>query len=368
MPVLNDIPVGTIAALGGFAGGIVLGIAARWGRFCTLGAIEDVVLGNNADRLRMWALAIGIAALASFSLDAAGLVDLKHSFYLSAPAGFASTLAGAVLFGLGMAFVGTCGFGMLARIGGGDLKSIVTFMVMGISAYATVGGATGYLREALFPMPPAPASPAGIAHSVSGASGIPVLVIAALLFVVSLAWAVSSPGLRSNFRRMASAVAVGLAVAWGWYVTGNLAQSDFESHRLVSYTFSVPLGETLVYFMTMTGASLNFGIGAVAGVVVGAFLTAIRRNEFRWEACDDAIELRRQMIGGFLMGTGGVLAQGCTVGQGLSAASLLAWSAPVALTGIFIGAWLGLQYLVTGNILDAIRALVPNRYKQGETG
>ncbi|MCB1428979.1 MAG: YeeE/YedE family protein [Nitratireductor sp.] len=363
-----ELSTGAIAALGGLAGGIILGIAARWGRFCTLGAIEDVVLGNNADRLRMWALAIGIAALASFLLEAGGIVNLRESFYLAAPASVLSTIVGAILFGLGMAFVGTCGFGMLARIGGGDLKSIVSFLVMGVSAYAAVGGATGYLRVALFPMPEAPSSPGGFGHAASEAFGIPLLAVAGTVFLAALAWALSSPTLRTSFRRMASAVAVGLVIAWGWVVTGYLARSDFEAERLASYTFSVPLGETLVYFMTMTGASLNFGIGAVAGVVIGAFLTAIRRNEFRWEACDDAIELRRQMIGGFLMGTGGVLAQGCTVGQGLSAASLLAWSAPLALAGIFIGAWLGLQYLVTGSILDAIRALTPNWFKQGETG
>ncbi|MEZ5801315.1 MAG: YeeE/YedE family protein [Nitratireductor sp.] len=366
--MLEELSTGTIAARGGLAGGLVLGIAARWGRFCTLGAIEDLVLGNNADRLRMWALAIGIAALASFTLDATGTVSVSESFYLAAPATVLSTFVGAILFGLGMAFVGTCGFGMLARIGGGDLKSIVSFLVMGISAYAAVAGATAYLRVTLFPMPDAPTSPAGFGHAIANATGLPLLAIAAIVFLIAAGWAVSSPSLRTNFRRLASAIGVGLAIAWGWYVTGYLAQSDFEAERLVSYTFTVPLGETLVYFMTMTGASLNFGIGAVAGVVLGAFLTAIRRNEFRWEACDDAIELRRQMIGGFLMGTGVVLAQGCTVGQGLSAAALLAWSAPVALAGIFIGAWLGLQYLVTGNILDALRALAPNWLKQGETG
>ncbi|MGI9354006.1 MAG: YeeE/YedE thiosulfate transporter family protein, partial [Rhizobiaceae bacterium] len=78
---------------------------------------------------------------------------------------------------------------------------------------------------------------------------------------------------------------------------------------------------------------------------------------FRWEACDDAREMRRQILGGFLMGVGGVTALGCTVRQGLSAASVLAWSAPLALGSIFIGAWLGLHILIEGSIAGPFRAV-----------
>ena len=95
--------------------------------------------------------------------------------------------------------------------------------------------------------------------------------------------------------------------------------------------------------MTMSGASLKFGIGAVLGVVTVLPITSLFQGHFRWEACDDAREMRRQILGGFLMGFGGVTALGCTVGQGLSAASVLAWSAPLALASIFIGAWFGLH-------------------------
>jgi len=347
----------SIAALCGFIGGVLLGFCARWGRFCTLGAIEDASLGGDFDRLRMWGLAIAIAIAGTYGLDQAGLIQISDSFYLYAPATLVATLAGGILFGIGMAFVGTCAFGTLARLGGGDLKSVVTFMVMGVSAYATMSGATSYLRVALFP-PAAPVSTsAGFAHFLGRAFGLaphaPAYAIALLAALICL----KSKTFRSNVRYLTTAVLVGLTIAFGWFATGYLAFDLFEPYPLESFRFSAPSGETLIYVMTMTGARLKFGIGAVAGVAVGAAATSLFQGYFRWEACDDARELRRQILGGLLMGFGGVTAVGCTVGQGLSAASTLAYPAPVALLSIFAGAWIGLHILVHGSVLEPLKSL-----------
>ncbi|MEP4434581.1 MAG: YeeE/YedE thiosulfate transporter family protein, partial [Hyphomicrobiales bacterium] len=167
----------------------------------------------------------------------------------------------------------------------------------------------------------------------------------------------SSTTLRTNRKMMATAVLVGLAIAFGWIVTGIWAQDVFNPYPLESFTFSAPLGEAIVYVMTMTGASLKFGIGAVAGVVFGAAATTLVQKHFRWEVCDDAREMRRQMLGGVLMGFGGVTAFGCTIGQGLTAASALAFSAPVALVGIYAGAWIGLHVLVHGSVWEPFKQL-----------
>ena len=110
--------------------------------------------------------------------------------------------------------------------------------------------------------------------------------------------------------------------------------------------------------MTMSSATLTFGVGGTIGVVVGAFIGAIARREFRWEGADDAREMRRHIVGAFLMGTGGVYAGGCTIGQGVSAASLLAISAPVVMLSIWCGAWLGLSFLMEGSIKGSLRSLV----------
>ena len=350
-----------IAALCGFAGGAVLGVAARWGRFCTLGAIEDASLAGDFDRLRMWGLAIAVAIAGTYSLDQAGYIDIASSFYLAAPTTLLATAVGALIFGIGMAFVGTCGFGTLARIGGGDLKSIVTFLVMGISSYATMSGATAYLRVALFPNSVDVETSAGFAHHIARMLGTgvhaPAYLLAGLLAAVCLAAAT----FRSNLRYVCAAGLVGAAIVFGWFGTGWLAFDDFDPVQLESFRFSAPMGETILYFMTMTGSRIGFGVGAVLGVVAGAAVTALAQGYFRWEACDDAREMRRQILGGFLMGVGGVTAVGCTVGQGLSAASTLAFSAPVALVSIYAGAWLGLHLLVHGSVIEPLRNLFSSR-------
>lgn len=354
---MEELGAGTIAALAGLVGGIALGFCARWGRFCTLNAIENAVLGGDDSGLRSWGMAIATGIIGAFALDQAGLIDVSSSFYLASPAGLLATMVGGLLFGFGMALVGTCGYGCLARIGGGDLKSVVTFLVMGISAYATLRGATAYLRVAIFPNPEPSDTPSSFAHAASAWIGtglhLTAYAIAAIIMIVCLA----SASFRSQGKKIAVGALVGLVITWGWFGTGYLAADDFDPYPLESFTFSAPLGETLIYVMTMTGSSLKFGISAVVGVVVGAAITSIVQTHFRWEACDDAREMRRQILGGFLMGVGSVTALGCTIGQGVSAASLLAFSAPVALLSIFVGAWIGLQILIDGTLMGPVRAL-----------
>ena len=110
--------------------------------------------------------------------------------------------------------------------------------------------------------------------------------------------------------------------------------------------------------MTMSNATLTFGIGSTLGVVLGAFIGAMIKHEFNWEGADDAREMRRHIVGAFLMGTGGVYAGGCAIGQGLSAASLLAISAPVVMLSMWCGAWLGLTYLMEGSVLERLRSII----------
>src|SRR3546814_7878364 len=86
--------------------------------------------------------------------------------------------------------------------------------------------------------------------------------------------------------------------------------------------------------ITYTGVKPDYGVGLVVGVGLGAALVTWRRHDVRWEACDDARELGRHIAGAVLMGVGGVFAMGCTIGQGVSAASLLAVSAPVAMLSV----------------------------------
>ena len=342
-----------LTPLVGLLGGVVLGLAARLGRFCTLGAIEDAIFGAGTRRLRVWALAIAASIAGVAILDLVGLVDPAQSFYLSRPVPLVSTVFGGAMFGLGMAFVGTCGFGSLARLGGGDLSSLVVFLVIGVTGYIASGGFVGELRVSLLPERATLPGESSIAHFLAANGGVPVwlvsLAIAALLLTTA----------RGLARRdILCGVAVGLAIIAGWAVTAWQSAEDFGETAIRSYSFVRPLGDTMIYAMTSSGTTLTFGVVGVAGTVLGAFLAALSTREFQWEACDDARTLKRQIVGAALMGTGGVFAMGCTVGQGISAASLLAVSAPVFLLAMFAGAWVGLQWLVRGTIIEPLREVL----------
>jgi len=133
-----------------------------------------------------------------------------------------------------------------------------------------------------------------------------------------------------------------------WWGTSFVADATLGSVDVQSHSFTAPLGRTLIYIMTSTAGGINFSVGSVVGVVVGGTIGSLIRGHFRWEACDDPQELRRQMFGAALMGIGGVIALGCTIGQGVSAFSTLSYSAPVTLGSIAVGGIFGLRQLVAG--------------------
>lgn len=363
---MDEWPTSMLVAVIGGLGGIVLGLAARLGRFCTLAAIEDAIFAQDYLRLRMWGLAMAVAILGVWSLAALDLVDFSQSLYHRLSLNPVVWVIGGVLFGIGMAFCGTCGYGTLARIGGGDLRALFTFLVLAISAYAAIAGPTALLRIAVLNPLALSSSGSGLPRTVEQIGGAGSLMTTTVTWLVALAliaWCLSSAKFRQSTKHVFWAIAVGFAIVSGWWATGWLGADPFEPQPLVSHTYSVPLGQTLIFVMTMSSTALTFGIAAVFGVVVGAFIGASIKREFRWEAPDDAHEMRRHLIGAVLMGTGGVYAGGCTIGQGLSGASVLAFSAPIVLVSVWCGVWLGLTYLMEGTIVGGLKALFDSRHE-----
>lgn len=355
---MGEVPAPYIVALVGALGGAALGLAARLGRFCTLAAIEDAMFSKDMRRLRMWSLAIGVAIVGVLVLSETGTVAFSHSLYHRLDVNPVAWIFGGVIFGVGMAFCGTCGFGTLARVGGGDLRALFVFFVLGVAAYMAVAGPTAQLRQIVFsPLDIEAGTTIHTFDEFVAAYPFGRWASAALAASFFVGWALWSQAFRTSHHHAFWAVVAGLAIVSGWWVTGTFGLDPFDPQPLVSHTYTVPLGQTLIYLMTMTNASLTFGVAATLGVIGGAFVGALIKREFRWEGADDAREMRRHLVGAFLMGTGGVLAGGCTIGQGLSAASVLAISAPIVLVSIWCGVWLGLTYLMEGSVRRGFRAL-----------
>ena len=346
--MLEFIGEANTAALFGLLGGVALGLAARVGRFCTLGAIEDVLYGTDDRRLRMWGIAIGVAIVTTHLGMHLGDFDYSQSAYLDRVWNPLGTVVGGLMFGYGMALSGNCGYGALARLGGGDLRSFVMVIVMGLSAYFVMSGPLAEARVWLFPVQTEATEPQGFSQLLDSSYGIAPLVSGLSIGGIVLAISMGSVQMRQSTSHLFWGAVVGLAISSGWLGTYWIAETGFGNEPIQTHTFAAPIGDTILYSMTASGTALSFSVGSVVGVIFGAFLGSLSKGHFRWEACEDPRELKRQMLGSAMLGPGAVLAVGCSVGQGISAFSMLAFSAPVAFISIFIGASFGLKQLITG--------------------
>lgn len=347
------------ATLAGVLVGVACGFTVRRARLCSFGAVEDAWMGGDTRRLRVFGLALAVALTGTQALVGLGLLDPAMSTYVQPALPWLSIAIGSTLFGLGMALVGTCGFGSLVRLGAGDLRSLIVMMVFGSVAYATLRGMLAPVRieviERVFWS--LPGGQKGDLAGLMDHFGVPYarIAVVGIASVVLVAAVGADPRLRRSPRLLLAGTTLGLGVVIGWWVTG-VAVDAFETlPRAQSLTFVSPVGRALYAVLTAPAALLEFGIGTLVGVVLGSFASALYDREFRWEAFDDDREMRRHLVGAVLMGGGGVLAGGCTIGQGVSAGSVMALSWPLAIGGMMVGARLGIAFLMEGSIGGLLR-------------
>lgn len=345
-------PVYKVAMLS-FLVGIVFGAVVNKTNFCTMGAVSDWVNMGNKGRLRSWFLAIGIATLVTQILQFKGVIDLNGAIYLTPNFGWLGYLVGGFLFGVGMTLASGCVNRTLVRVGGGNLKSLVVMIVIGLTAYMTMRGLLALVRINVFEVtninladhdipdqgiPTLASSVLGLANTALVHNIVTVIIAGGLI-----AYALKDRELRHSFDNILAGIAIGLIIPAGWYITGVVGFDDFEPLRLESYTFTGPIAEGLMYLMTFTGSTINFGIAAVFGMILGSFLYVILTGKFRLESFSDRGDMVRHLIGAVFMGFGGVLALGCTIGQGITGMTTLALGSFLALVSIIFGSALTMK-------------------------
>ena len=345
-------PVHQIALLALLVG-MVFGAVTSKTNFCTMGAVSDWVNIGSKDRLRAWFLAIGIAILTSQTMHATGVININDAFYLTPNFGWLGYLLGGFLFGIGMTLASGCGQRTLARVGSGNLKSLVVLTILGLTAYMTMRGLLALLRVNVIEVSNINLTQSGIVDQgigtlLAAATGLENiarvdLVLAILLGGGLVIFAFASKTFRGSFDNVLAGITIGLLIPAGWYITGVVGFDDFEPMRFESLTFIGPTGESLMYLMTFTGSAINFGIAAVFGVILGSFLYAILSGRFYVETFTDHADMVRHIVGAVLMGFGGVLALGCTIGQGITGMSTLATGSLMALISIIFGCALTLK-------------------------
>lgn len=341
-----------LLSLVGLACGTFIGAIARQQHFCTLSSLERYWYANDSRGVRTWALAGVVALVLTQLLRYNTNIDLDTSIFLMPNFNPVGAIIGGLSFGLGMALVGTCAFGALVRLGGGSLRSLVVLSTLAFSALAARGGILGRLRlrsNELFAIDLSFAGSQSIADIAAAIVGktltidIVLIVAATILF-----WIYRSSQYRHDFWQQFTGFCIGSAVAFGWWATSYFKQHSFNNVQIESASFVAPPGEILMQIIAFTGRLPDYSMGLTVGVVLGSAAISLLRSDVRWEACDSAPELGRHILGAILMGIGGIFALGCTIGQGISAFSLMAISAPIVLLSILLGARIGLSLLLGG--------------------
>ncbi|PMR73263.1 YeeE/YedE family protein [Billgrantia endophytica] len=322
----------------GLAIGVLFGAAGQASGFCLMRGLANRWTRRDSNKLRSFALAMATALLGSQALEAVGLVSLGNSLYPTPAPSWLAIPLGGVLFGYGMVLANGCGARSLVLLGSGNLRSFVVLVCLGLAAYMALSGVLAPLRIRLEDATTL-ALPARDLPQLAGVPGwLPALVLGGGL----LLWVMRSSQFRASPREWLGGLLIGALVPAGWYVTGVLGFDDFEPVRLASLTFIAPIGESLQYLMLSTGTRLGFGVSVAGGVIAGALATALVRRDFHWQGFTGPGHMGRSMAGGTLMGIGGVMSLGCSIGQGLSGFSTLSLATFAALAGIVAGARLGI--------------------------
>ncbi|MBX3659493.1 MAG: YeeE/YedE family protein [Ramlibacter sp.] len=343
---------------------LVFGAIAQRTHFCTMGAVSDVVNMGDWTRMRQWGLAIGVAMIGFAVLVASGQVDPSKTLYASNRFIWLSAATGGALFGFGMVLASGCGSKTLVRIGGGSLKSLVVFGVMGVAAFATLKGITAVARVATvdrvaMEMGAGTSLPAWASSTFGFQSALAWLVFAVVLGGALVVWALIGPDFR-RFDNLLAGLGVGGVIVAMWWVSGKLGyvpehpdtlQEAFvgtNSGRAEALSFVSPVAYTLDWLMFFSDKSkvLTVGIVSVLGVVLGSAGAALAARSFRWEGFGSTEDVANHLVGGALMGVGGVTAMGCTVGQGLSGISTLSLTSFVAVAAILAGAVAAFKYQI----------------------
>lgn len=337
---------------------LVMGVVANKTNFCTMGAVSDWINMGDSGRLRAWLLAMAVAILGVALMTGMGLASIGNSTfppYRTPNFAWLRYLLGGLMFGIGMTLASGCGNKTLVRIGGGNIKSLVVLIIASLCAYlmlwtefygqvfnswvvaTTVDlGKSGFQSQAV--------------SEFFGAGTTPQVATGAVLGLILAGFVFASKDFRGNFDNILGGLVIGLAVVIGWYLTAGpmgaawkewaeLAETVPSRVEVQSFTFISPMGDSVRYLMSPANfAYINFGVTALAGVIGGSFLYALLSGGFRIEWFVSGGDFANHAIGGVLMGIGGVLAMGCTVGQAITGVSTLAVGSFLTFFAIVAGA------------------------------
>ncbi|MDK3073239.1 YeeE/YedE family protein [Sedimentitalea sp. JM2-8] len=332
--LIDRIGEAPVAALFGLVTGTVFGIAAQRSRFCLRAATVEFARGRMGDKVAVWLLTFSTALVWVQAAQLFGLMNSADARMMAVPGSWSGAIVGGLMFGAGMVLARGCSGRLLVLAATGNMRSIVSGLIFAVVAQMSLSGILSPLRDRIAALW---ITEGGRNMNLLSTIGVPQwagLVLGLLIAVVAL---VLSRRNRIGASRLVFASGVGFAVALGWVLTYSLSQVAFEPVQIESATFTGPSAHTLMFFLDRN-AILEFDVGLVPGVFLGALFAAGFTGELKWQAFDGPATMRKAMIGAALMGFGGMLAGGCAIGAGVTGGSIFVGTAWCALFFMWIGA------------------------------
>ena len=336
---LENYEIFKIVNILGFLLGLTFGVVAQKNQFCFSGSIKDYMLTKSTKRGASVIMAILVAIASTYAVSSYFSIDLTQSVYYKDNINYFSIIFGGALFGAGMMLADGCSSRHLVKFAQGDPYSLIVLLFIAIFAFATAKGALSPLLEFFVDNQ----TLISISSKI-GNSQIPILI--AVLPLLIYLWL-----LTKSFKRILTlkdGFIIGLIISAGWYVTGVIGEQSIEREiNLASFAFVYPSAQTLEFFTSYNVVDLTFPISVILGILIGAFFMSKLNKKYSF-GCTSNLQrskIKYNMIGGAMMGIGGVLAIGCTVGQGLTGVSTLALASIIAINSILISG------LITAKIL-----------------
>lgn len=308
--------------------GIMLGVAAQITRFCLRRAVGGSA-SERAPAAAVWATAFAVAIVAFQIASAYGFIEISDHRYLSSSLPFAAIILGGLAFGAGMILTRGCASRLTVLSATGNLRAVSVLVIFAIVAHATLKGVLAPLRTALGSI--TAELPVGSLSQIPyGASAASALAILGAVYAIYRT--------RPSAAHLGLAALIGLIPVLGWATTSVLLFDEFEPLDVQSAAFTLPWSDTLFWTIASSAIPAGFGTGIIGGVLLGSFLSAAVRGELKLEGFEGPAQMVRYSGGAVLMGVGGVLAGGCTIGAGLSGSATLSFAALLALGSIIAGA------------------------------
>jgi uncharacterized membrane protein YedE/YeeE len=309
--------------------GAVFGLLAERTKFCFR---RSLVGEDRKQALGVWLTALAVAVLGTQAGVLAGLITFDEHRFLSSDLPILAIVVGGLMFGAGMVLTRGCASRLTVLSATGNLRAVFVLLVFAITAHATLKGVLAPVRTTL----------GSVSVSLDDAVSLAALPGGALVWSLVIALAALAFAARSGNRitTLVMAALLGALVPAGWIGTGHVLYDDFDPVALESLSFTAPYADTLFWTVASTSIPANFGVGLIGGTLLGAFLSSLLFGSFQWQSFTAPAETGRYAGGAVLMGVGGVLAGGCTVGAGLAGVPTLSIAALLAILSIAGGALL----------------------------